>query len=140
MAFSNAGTHIPHALAYPIAGILYERKGIKVPHGLSVAITAPAFLKVIAPYVPGKCMRIAELLKEHIHDTSIRPESASIAVTNLMKALNLPSGLLELGLEERDVDRIAEEALLQKRLLAQSPITVSKELLAKIVKESLRYW
>jgi hypothetical protein len=107
--------------------------------------TKPSKRGDVAPNLPApeessSLMAGRRSVKEHIHDTSIRPESASIAVTNLMKALNLPSGLLELGLEERDVDRIAEEALLQKRLLAQSPITVSKELLAKIVKESLRYW
>jgi len=140
MAFGNAGTHVPHALAYPIAGILHERKGIKIPHGLAVAITAPAFLKVIAPYTPEKCVKIAELLKEYLHDTVIKPESASTAVVNIMKALDFPNGLSELGIKEEEVNRIAEEALIQKRLLAQSPITISKELLAKIVKMSLRYW
>ncbi|MEM4488985.1 MAG: hydroxyacid-oxoacid transhydrogenase [Desulfurococcaceae archaeon] len=139
IAFSNAGTHISHALAYPIAGILYEEKGVKVPHGLAVSITGPALLKVIAPYIPEKCLRIAELLKDYLPEGSVSPEKASFALANLMKVLEMPRGLIELGIEEKDVDKLVEGALIQKRLLAQSPVTVTRELLRRIVKESLKY-
>ncbi len=135
MAFGNAGTHIPHALAYPIAGIGLER-GVKIPHGLSVGVTALAFLKVIAPYIPEKCLRIAKLLRNHIPSKTLKPEDASVAVANIMKSLNFPT-LSDLGFTEKDVDRIVEGALIQKRLLAQSPVTVTKELLTKIIKISL---
>ncbi|MEU4226318.1 iron-containing alcohol dehydrogenase [Nonomuraea sp. NPDC026600] len=48
MGFGNAGVHIPHANAYPIAGQVrdFHPKGYPghepmVPHGMSVALTAP---------------------------------------------------------------------------------------------------
>ena len=48
IAFSGAGVHVPHALAYPIASLKHEWKpdgyggAALVPHGLAVAVTAPA--------------------------------------------------------------------------------------------------
>ena len=48
MGFGNAGVHIPHANAYPIAGRVkdfhpedYPADEPMVPHGMSVALTAP---------------------------------------------------------------------------------------------------
>jgi hydroxyacid-oxoacid transhydrogenase len=140
IAFANAGVHIPHALSYPIAGITYERKNLKVPHGVAVTLPAPATFKIICRYIPEKCMKIAELLKDFIPESVIKPESVATAIINMMKLLNLPNGLSELGITEEDVNRIAEETLIQKRLLAQSPVAVTKELLIKILRDSLKYW
>ena len=49
VGFGSAGVHIPHACAYPIAGLkhVYEPPGYEsdhpfVPHGISVIVTAPA--------------------------------------------------------------------------------------------------
>ena len=49
VGFGSAGVHIPHACAYPIAGLkhAYEPPGYPtdhpfVPHGISVIVTAPA--------------------------------------------------------------------------------------------------
>ena len=48
MGFGNAGVHIPHANAYPIAGMVkdyrpagYPQDEPMVPHGQSVSLTAP---------------------------------------------------------------------------------------------------
>jgi len=140
IAFANAGVHIPHALSYSIAGLAYERKKLKVPHGLAVTLPAPATFKVICRYIPEKCTKIAELLKDLIPEGVTKPEDVSTAIIEMMKLLNLPNGLSELGITEEDVNKIAEETLIQKRLLAQSPVSVTKELLIKIVRNSLKYW
>ena len=49
LGFGNAGVHIPHACAYPIAGRVrdfrpdgYPDAEPMVPHGMSVVLTAPA--------------------------------------------------------------------------------------------------
>ena len=48
MGFGNSGVHIPHANAYPIAGMVkdyrpagYPQDEPMVPHGQSVSLTAP---------------------------------------------------------------------------------------------------
>lgn len=95
---------------------------------------------MICRYIPEKCTKIAELLKDFIPKGVTKPEDVSTAIIEMMKLLNLPNGLSELGITEEDVNRIAEETLIQKRLLAQSPVSVTKELLIKIVRNSLKYW
>ena len=49
LGFGNAGVHVPHACAYPIAGRVrdYRPEGYPadepiVPHGMAVSLTAPA--------------------------------------------------------------------------------------------------
>jgi alcohol dehydrogenase class IV len=48
IGFGNAGVHIPHALAYPIAGWCgttcpgYRTRHAMVPHGMAVILSAPA--------------------------------------------------------------------------------------------------
>src|SRR5674536_284316 len=46
--FGNAGVHIPHSNAYPVAGMVkdyrpagYPKDAPMVPHGQSVSLTAP---------------------------------------------------------------------------------------------------
>jgi len=140
LAFGNAGVHIPHALSYPIGGEALE-KGSKIPHGLAVAITGPATLKVFAPYLKDRCAKVAGLLGETEGLTAYEGAlKASEFVVELMRALRMPNGIKELGFNRSDVPNLAEKALIQQRLLALSPITVSKRLLEQILEESLQYW
>ena len=53
MGFGNAGVHIPHANAYPIAGRVreyrpsgYPHEEPLIPHGMAVALTAPAAFRL----------------------------------------------------------------------------------------------
>ncbi len=61
-------------------------------------------------------------------------------MANLMRILNMPNGLSELGVTEADVERLVEGSLMQQRLLAQSPVRVDRALLVKVIKESMKYW
>src|SRR5438270_14096746 len=49
IAFGNAGVHLPHGMAYSVAGLVrdfrmpgYPREEPMVPHGVSVVVSAPA--------------------------------------------------------------------------------------------------
>jgi alcohol dehydrogenase class IV len=97
-------------------------------------------LKALAPYIPERCLRIAELLRDYIPEGRLTPESASKALANLMRILNMPNGLSELGMTEADIERLVEGSLMQQRLLAQSPVRVDRALLVKAIKESMKYW
>jgi alcohol dehydrogenase class IV len=107
-----------------------------------VTITGPATLRTIAPYLQERCITIASLLGENANGIPLLEMSfkAAEAIVKLMRALDLPSGISELGITESDLADLAEKALLQKRVLAQSPIFVNKKLLERILKESLQYW
>ena len=68
IAFSGAGVHVPHALAYPIASLQHDWKppgyggAALVPHGFAVAVTAPAVFRFIADAAPERCATAARLL------------------------------------------------------------------------------
>ena len=69
MGFGNAGVHIPHACAYPIAGRVrdfhpldYPADEAMVPHGMSVALTAPEAFRFTFDAAPQRHLRAARLL------------------------------------------------------------------------------
>ena len=69
LGFGNAGVHVPHACAYPIAGRVrdYRPAGYPddepiVPHGMAVVMTAPAAFALTFEASPERHLRAAELL------------------------------------------------------------------------------
>jgi hydroxyacid-oxoacid transhydrogenase len=69
LGFGNAGVHIPHANAYPIAGRVkdfrpdgYPKDEPIVPHGMAVSLTAPEAFWFTFPASPERHPRAAELL------------------------------------------------------------------------------
>jgi hydroxyacid-oxoacid transhydrogenase len=149
IGFGNAGVHIPHALGYPIAGMIRdwvpEGYGVDepmVPHGMSTILTAPASFRFTAPSNPAKHARIAELLGADIRGLSALEAAMKLpdAIITLMKDINCPNGLSELGYTESDIPALVEGGWKQQRLLVGSPRPVSKEDLTRIFEESMVLW
>jgi hydroxyacid-oxoacid transhydrogenase len=140
LGFGNAGVHVPHACAYPIAGRVrdYRPEGYPadepiVPHGMAVAMTAPAAFALLHDAHPERHRRAAALLGG---DGVPLPE----VLRRLMRDVGLPSGLAELGYGTGDVDDLVEGALKQQRLLATAPVDVTADDLATVFRESLENW
>ena len=140
LGFGNAGVHVPHACAYPIAGRVrdYRPEGYPadepiVPHGMAVVMTAPAAFALTHDASPERHRRAAELLGG---GGDPLPE----VLRRLMRDVGLPSGLAELGYGSADVDDLVEGALKQQRLLATAPIEVTAEDLATVFRGSLEHW
>jgi hydroxyacid-oxoacid transhydrogenase len=136
-AFGNAGVHIPHALAYPIAGRRHE-----LSHGITVSMTAPASLDYIKPVVEERLVKIAKLLGEKTDGKSTDEAAtlAQVAIIKLMKDLTLPSGVAACGFEESDINELAEAGIKLRRLLSCSPRTVKLDDVKEIYKKSLYNW
>ncbi len=135
VGFGSAGVHIPHACAYPIAGLKhsYRPAGYPddhpfVPHGISVIVTAPAAFAWTYEADPERHDRAAELLG----GTSL-PE----VLMDLMKDLGVPTSLTELGYTEADIPALVEGAMAQQRLLVGAPREPSEDDLADILRASL---
>lgn len=146
VGFGSAGVHIPHACAYPIAGLKheYQPKGYPddhplVPHGHSVIVTAPAAFRFTYEALPERHHQVAELLVgEPISDPG--PDTLPDILRQLMRDVDSPRGVAELGYTEDDIPELAEGALKQQRLLDVAPKEVSDEDLRHIITASMTNW
>ena len=145
LGFGNAGVHVPHACAYPVAGRVrdYRPAGYPddepiVPHGMAVVMTAPAAFALTFEASPERHLRAASLLGGSA--ASGGPETLPDVLRGLIRDVGLPSGLAEIGYAEADVDDLVDGALKQQRLLATAPIDVTPDDLATVFRGSLHHW
>ena len=144
IGFGSAGVHIPHACAYPIAGLKhsYQANGYKnifIPHGISVIVTAPAVFRFTYDSDPSKHLKAAELLKGTPLDNP-GPESLSYELIKIMKEVGIPSGIKELGYTTEDIPEIITRAMKQQRLLSIAPKNVNENDLHNILTQSMENW
>jgi hydroxyacid-oxoacid transhydrogenase len=149
IGFGNAGVHVPHALAYPIAGQVrsfvppdYPEGQPLIPHGLSVISTAPATFRWTFPTSPERHVRAAQLLggdTSSLTDAQAR-DALPQTLLSLMRDTGIPNGLAALGFGEADVAGLVDGALKQQRLLVCCPRDVGAEDLERIVRASMQHW
>lgn len=142
MGFGNAGVHLPHAFAYPIAGMVraYHEAGYPgsepfIPHGRAVAATAPAVFRATYPADPARHERAAQLLAGT--DDASGPDALPDVIRVLCADLGVSLGLRTFGFEAADVPALAAGAWQQQRLIAVSPRPVTESDLAAILVASL---
>ncbi len=145
LGFGNAGVHIPHANAYPIAGrvrdfhpVDYPAGEPMVPHGLAVSLTAPEAFRWTFETAPERHLRAADLLDPgHGHQGV---DALPLVLAELMRDIHIPNGLGEIGYGEDDVDDLVEGTMKQQRLLATAPREVTEDDAAAILRSSLELW
>ena len=149
VGFGNAGVHIPHALAYPIAGLVreyvpsgYRTTHALVPHGISVVVTAAATFRFTYATSPERHLRAAELMGVPTARLSEREAREALpgALLALMRDVGIPNGLTALGYGESDIPALVEGTLKQPRLLSGAPRAVGSAEIAAILRDSLRLW
>jgi hydroxyacid-oxoacid transhydrogenase len=151
LGFGNAGVHIPHANAYPIAGRVrdfhpsgYPTGEPLVPHGMAVALTAPEAFRFTFPANPGRHLHAAELLAAPGAsgvDTAVAgPDRLAGTLVALMRDIGMPNGIGAVGYGEGDIEMLVSGSLKQQRLLATAPRPATAEDLAGIFARSLALW
>ena len=141
--FGNAGTHLPHANAYPVAGAVreYHAEGYPrmpmVPHGQAVSATAAAVFRWTYPADPARHLRAAELLSGRTFTRTDGAEALPSVLTELMTDIGMPAGLRSFGYDENDVDTLVDGTLKQTRQLAVVPRPLDRAAAARIFRESL---
>ena len=84
-------------------------------------------------------VRVAELLAgEPITDPG--PDTLPDVLRRLMRDINAPRGVAELGYTEDDIPELVDGALKQHRLLAVAPKEVTEQDLRHIVTTSMTNW
>ena len=128
MGFGNAGVHIPHANAYPIAGQVkdfhpkdYPADEPMVPHGMSVALTAPEAFRFTFEAAPDRHVRAAQLLAPDASVPSDAAEFLPTVLADLMRDIDIPNGIGAVGFDEGDIPDLVQGTMKQQRLLATCP-------------------
>jgi alcohol dehydrogenase class IV len=147
MGFGNAGVHIPHANAYPIAGQVkdfhpadYPGEEPMVPHGMSVALTAPEAFRFTFEASPERHLRAAALLAPNAGEPAQPQEFLPTVLADLMRDIGIPNGIGEVGFGSGDIPALVEGAMKQQRLLATCPREVTEDDVAGIFERSLAVW
>ncbi|MBX2826363.1 MAG: iron-containing alcohol dehydrogenase [Gammaproteobacteria bacterium] len=149
MAFGNSGTHLPHAMSYGVTHLMnnittdgYPQKSPFVPHGISVAVTAPAIFKYQAEATPDRHMEAALLIDADT--TGATPADAGEVLSNrfiqLMRGCHLPNGLSGVGFGLDDVKALAESSIRQGRAIANAPRETNQVDLENLYAAAITHW
>lgn len=121
-AFANAPVAAVHALAYPIGGLFH------VPHGLSNALVLPHVLRFNLPSAAPLYAELADTLAPGSKGSDEARGHAMIAALEQLAArIGIETKLREVGIAETDLDRLADQAMQQTRLLINNPRELSRE-------------
>lgn len=121
-AFSNAPVAAVHALAYPIGGTFH------VPHGLSNSLVLPHVLRFNLPAAAGLYAELAEIVvPEASGSVEARAEALVVAMQQIATVTGIQRTLQQVGIKETDLDQLADDAMLQTRLLGNNPRTVTRD-------------
>lgn len=106
MAFNNASLGHVHAMAHQLGGF-YD-----LPHGVCNAILLPHVERFNLIAKVERFVNIAKAMGENVAGLSSRAaaEKALEAIQTLSKDVGIPSGLTELGVQEKDLPTMAENA------------------------------
>ncbi|MEK4512240.1 iron-containing alcohol dehydrogenase [Paenibacillus sp. FSL K6-2524] len=107
LAFNNAGLGYVHAMAHQLGGV-YD-----LPHGVCNAMLLPYVEEENAKYVPEKFRNIAKAIGCEVAGKSDKECADFVveAIKALSKEVGIPSKLSELGVNEVDLDLLAENAM-----------------------------
>ena len=149
VGFGNAGVHLPHGMSYPVSSLVkkyrpdgYPEKNAIVPHGMAVILNAPAVFRYTAHSNPERHIRAAKLLGADVSD--VVPEEAgdvlSDRIIHILKEIDAPNGLNELGYSHNDIPALVEGTLPQHRVTKLAPRETRSEDLGELFSQSMRLW
>ena len=115
MAFANAPCAAVHALAYPIGAKFH------VPHGLSNSLVLPEVLKFNSKSVSNLYCEIASDCLPDLEGKKNNIDNFISGIEQLIIDLKIPRKLKDVGINQKDIKMLAEDALKQQRLLINNP-------------------
>jgi len=106
-AFSNSGVTHAHFISYPV--------GFKThaPHGVLLATLLPAVLEFNLPTRMDRLSHVAALMGEKIDHLSDKEAALKgiEAIRNMIKDIQLPATMREIGVKKEDIPELAEIAM-----------------------------
>ncbi len=132
ICFGPTGTHLSHALQYPLGALT------KTPHGLGTGLLLPYVLDACRedPPTAERIAAVGIAFGSTATDTTGRVDDAITAVVDLNREIGVPATLADLGVRRDDLPRIAELALGSHRLIAIAPVPVTAAFLLDILEHA----
>ncbi|KAG0182611.1 Hydroxyacid-oxoacid transhydrogenase, mitochondrial [Apophysomyces sp. BC1021] len=131
IGFGNAGVHLCHGLSYPISGLNknYKHPGYDVdhpivPHGVSVALTAPAVFRFTSNAFPERHIEAAVAFgadRNTKRSMDVAGEVLAEKLTRFLENLGMPDGLSALGYDRSHIPALVEGTLPQQRITKLAP-------------------
>ncbi|KAF7732000.1 hypothetical protein EC973_007105 [Apophysomyces ossiformis] len=131
IGFGNAGVHLCHGLSYPISGLnkRYKHPGYDVdhpivPHGVSVALTAPAVFRFTSHSSPERHIEAAVAFgadRKRMQSKDVAGDLLAEKLTRFLHDLGMPNGLSALGYNESHIPALVEGTLPQQRITKLAP-------------------
>ncbi|HET7787299.1 MAG TPA: hydroxyacid-oxoacid transhydrogenase, partial [Myxococcales bacterium] len=149
IAFGNAGVHLPHGMAYAVAGLVrdfrmpgYPQEEPMVPHGISVVVNAPSVFRFTAEACPDRHLEAAGCLGADVRGAAPGDagEIVARALESFMRETSVPNGLSAVGYGEGDVKALTAGTIVQQRLLGNAPREAGEAELDGLFRSALRYW
>ena len=149
IGFGSAGVHLPHGMSYPVSGMArdyipegYATDHAIIPHGMSVVLNAPAVFRFTGQADPERHLEAARLMGMDVSKAKKKDAGELLAQSfiNLMKKTGMPNGLSAVGYTSKDVDKMVQGALPQRRVLNISPRPVTADDLRALFLESMTCW
>ena len=103
-----------------------------VPHGMSVALTAPEAFRFTFDASPERHVRVAQLLAPDAGQPADAAEFLPTVLADLMRDIDIPNGVGAVGFDEGDIPDLVEGTMKQQRLLATCPKEVTEDDIAGI--------
>lgn len=120
-SFANAPCAAVHALAYPVGGIFH------VPHGLSNSLVLPHVLRFNAPNAANLYAELGEILVPGLTGSvEARTQALIEKMDEIAHRTGIETQLRQVGITAADLDRLADDAMLQTRLLSNNPREVTR--------------
>lgn len=130
LAFGAAGTHLSHALQYPIGD------ATKTPHGLGVGLFLPYVMEACLPSAAEQFARIGTAMGVQGDGTRDIAINTIREIVDLRLDIGVPHTLAEIGIEEGDLDRLASQASTVGRLVDNAPVDDPRELILPIMRRA----
>jgi alcohol dehydrogenase len=132
LAFGTAGTHLGHALQYPVGALT------RTPHGLGTGLLLPYVLTACGTHAAPPLRRVGDAWGIRGTDDITAATQVIDQVSELMARAGIPPTLRDIGVQRSDIPDVARSAGSIERLVSNAPIPANRDTLEAILESA--YW
>ncbi|MDW6094332.1 iron-containing alcohol dehydrogenase [Vibrio rhizosphaerae] len=119
----HAGTHLVHALSYPLGG------KYRIPHGLANSLLLVPCMKFICDPCQEKLAQVYALLPDADPALTVGQKAHALIdyLESMVNQLGLPTRLKDIGIESAQLPELARNAMAVTRLINNSPVPITEQ-------------